>query len=309
MAGLAAMSRGSASAAAAALFALAALAACGGGGSDAVPAPSAGTPPPTAAPAPEPAPQPEPEPAGGPAGYTLVWSDEFDAEGLPDARHWVADTDRNRAGWYNNELQYYSAGRRENAVVRDGRLVITARLEALATAPDWGGQRYTSARLITRGLAQWTYGYFEVRAKMPCGVGTWPAIWMLGSGGRWPQDGELDILEHSGRDPGRVFSTVHTAAGSGGNGRSAGRALATACTQFHDYQMHWTRDAIEFGVDGAVHLRYPNPGSGSAAWPFDAPQFMILNIAIGGDLGGPVDDTIFPVAMEVEHVRVYQAGR
>lgn len=286
--------------AAAALAAFVALVACGGGAGQAAPVEPSGavSAPPSASAS-----------AGVPTGYALVWSDEFDDDGLPDAAKWVADTGRNRAGWYNNEQQYYSSGRPENAVVRDGRLVITARRETLSSAPDWGGQRYTSARLITRGLAEWTHGYVEVRAKLPCGVGTWPAIWMLGSGGRWPQDGELDILEHTGRDPERVFSTVHTAAGSGGNGRGAGRALATACTRFHDYQMHWTPDAIDFGVDGSVHFRYPNPGTGPAAWPFDAPQFMILNIAIGGDLGGPVDDTIFPVAMEVEHVRVWQRHR
>jgi beta-glucanase (GH16 family) len=248
-----------------------------------------------------------PPPAAAPAHYVLAWSDEFDTTGQPDARKWVADTERNAAGWYNNELQYYASGRLENAQVRDGRLVITARREELRTAPDWGGQRYTSARLITRGLAEWTYGFFEVRARMPCGVGTWPAIWTLGSGGRWPQDGELDILEHTGRNPEHVFSTVHTAAASGGNGRGAGRTLATACSAFHNYQMHWTPERIVFSVDGLEHFRYLNSGPGGAAWPFDAPQFLILNIAIGGDLGGPVDDTIFPVQMLVEHVRVWQA--
>lgn len=278
---------------------------CGGGGSpgDGVP-PVAGPPP---GPPPVTPPVGVPPPAAAPAHYVLAWADEFDTPGLPDAGKWVADTERNQAGWYNNELQYYAAGRRENAEVRDGRLVITARREELRNAPDWGGQRYTSARLITRGLADWTYGFFEVRARMPCGRGTWPAIWTLGSGGRWPQDGELDILEHTGRNPEYVFSTVHTAAGSGGNARGAGRTLATACSDFHDYQMHWTRERIVFSVDGVEHFRYLNSGPGGAAWPFDAPQFLILNIAIGGDLGGPVDDAIFPVQMQVEHVRVWQA--
>lgn len=284
------------------------LAACGGGasGNDA----SAGVPsPPGAAPS-APVVNPPvavPPPANAPAHYVLTWSDEFDTPGQPDARKWVADTGRNLAGWYNNELQYYSAGRLENAEVRDGRLLITARRESLSSAPDWGGQRYTSARLITRGLAQWTYGFFEVRARMPCGRGTWPAIWTLGSGGRWPADGELDILEHTGRNPDYVFSTVHTSAGSGGNGRGAGRSLPTACSAFHNYQMHWTPERIVFSVDGVAHFTYPNSGPGGAAWPFDAPQFLILNIAIGGDLGGPVDDSIFPVQMQVEHVRVWQA--
>jgi beta-glucanase (GH16 family) len=244
-----------------------------------------------------------------PAGYTLAWSDEFDTPGQPDARNWVADTGRNREGWYNNELQYYASGRLENAAVRDGMLVITARREELRDAPDWGGQRYTSSRLITRGRAEWTYGFFEVRAKMPCGRGTWPAIWMLGTGGRWPQDGEMDILEHTGREPERVFSTVHTSAGSGGSGRGDGRTLTTACTGFHNYQMLWKPDRLVFSVDGVEHFTYLNPGTGTAAWPFDAPQFMILNIAVGGDLGGPVDDTIFPRELQIEHVRVWQPPR
>jgi len=242
-----------------------------------------------------------------PANYQLVWADEFDTAGLPDPASWVHDIGMNRQGWHNRELQYYADRRPENAEVRDGRLVITARKETLSSAADWGGQHYTSARLITQGKAEWTYGFFEVRAKMPCGKGTWPAIWMLGSQGPWPDAGELDILEHVGKEPDRVFSTVHTRAGSGGQGKGDGRTLTTACSQFHNYQMHWTPQRVQFGVDGQVHFTYTNAGTGSAQWPFNAPQFMILNIAIGGDLGGPVDDTIFPVRMEVEHVRVWQA--
>lgn len=242
-----------------------------------------------------------------PPGYRLVWADEFERPGLPDPARWVHDTGRNKAGWYNREQQYYSAPRAENAVVRDGRLVVTARRESRRDQPDWGGQPYSSARLITRGKADWTYGFFEIRAKLPCGKGTWPAIWMVGSGGRWPDDGELDILEHVGSRPDRVFSTVHTQAGSGAHGQGAETALPSACSAFHDYQMLWTPELIRFGIDGVEHFRYRNPGTGAAAWPFDAPQFLILNIAIGGDLGGPVDDAIFPVTLEVEHVRVYQA--
>ena len=244
-----------------------------------------------------------------PAGYALVWSDEFTEPGAPDPAKWSYDTGRNKAGWYNHELQYYSADRAENAAQRDGRLVITARRESLSSAPDWGRQRYTSARLLTRGKAEWTYGFFEIRAKVACGKGTWPAIWMLGSRGDWPAGGELDILEHIGHQAGRVFSTVHTAAGSGANGMGAAVQLPDVCTAFHNYQMHWTAQSIRFGIDGVAHFEYLNPGTGSARWPFDAPQFLILNIAIGGDLGGKVDNGIFPVQMEIDHVRVYQRPR
>jgi beta-glucanase (GH16 family) len=243
-----------------------------------------------------------------PPGYRLVWSDEFGTDGLPDPSKWRFDTARNREGWHNHELQYYAAPGARNAVVENGRLVITARHESRSDAPDWGGQRYTSARLTTRGLAAWTYGFFEVRAKLPCGRGTWPAIWMLGTGGRWPQDGELDLLEQVGRDPERVMSTVHTAAGHGGNVVNAAMRLPDACTAFHRYQMRWTPDGISFGVDGFQHLYYPKLSSAPAAWPFDQPQYLVLNLAIGGDLGGEVDDAIFPARMEVDYVRVYQAA-
>jgi beta-glucanase (GH16 family) len=242
-----------------------------------------------------------------PAGYRLAWADEFNVDGLPDPARWAYDTDRNQAGWYNHEAQYYSGPRAENARVAGGRLIITARKEDLASAPDWGGQHYTASRMVTRGKADWTYGYFEIRAKLPCGKGTWPAIWTLGSGGHWPEDGELDIMEQVGSAPTRLFSTVHTLAGNGGNGKGAATQITDACSAFHTYQMLWTAQAIRFGIDGVSHFSYANPGTGAAAWPFAAPQYLLLNIAIGGDLGGPIDDTIFPVAMEVDYVRVYQA--
>jgi beta-glucanase (GH16 family) len=244
-----------------------------------------------------------------PAGYRLVWSDEFDRDGLPDPAKWVYDTGMNKAGWHNRELQYYSGPRAENARVQGGRLVITARKESLSTEPDWGGQRYTSTRLITQGKGEWTYGFFEIRAKLPCGKGTWPAIWMLNRDVVWPAGGELDIMEHVGREPGRVFSTVHTSAGHGASGTGAGTHVPDACENFHNYQMHWTADEVRFGMDGVVHFEYKNTRQGRERWPFDMPQFLILNIAVGGYFGGEVDDRIFPVSMEVDHVRVYQSPR
>jgi beta-glucanase (GH16 family) len=266
------------------------------------PAPSSNPPP-----APAPSPSPSPPPATGeiPAGYTLAWSDEFDVDGLPDAARWDYDTDRNPLGWYNNEAQYYARDRAANAVVSGGRLHIAARLEALSTAADWGGQRYTSARLVTRGKASWTGGFFEIRARLPCGRGTWPAIWTLGTGGVWPDDGELDLMEQVGSNPSRVFGTVHTLA-SGGTGTGAAVQLADACTAFHNYQMTWTSTDIRMAVDGAEYYRYPNPVQGRTTWPFDRPQYLLLNIAIGGTLGGTIDDSIFPVTMDIEYVRVYQ---
>ena len=256
---------------------------------------------------------PSPETLKPPPGWQMVWSDEFDVDGLPDPKKWANDTAFNQKGWFNHEQQYYSGPRAENAVVRDGRLIITARKETRSAAPDWGGQKYTSARLLTRGLGEWTTGFFEIRAKLPCGLGTWPAIWMLGTHGDWPANGELDIMEHIGRNPGRVMSTVHTPAGSGAHGVGAVVTVLDACGAFHRYQMLWTERDITFGVDGVNDLTYPRLDVGAAgaarAWPFDGPQFLLLNLAIGGDLGGPVDDSIFPVTMEVDYVRVWQAPK
>jgi beta-glucanase (GH16 family) len=261
------------------------------------------------APAPAPGPAHASSPLGVPAGYVLVWSDEFSTDGLPDPSKWGYDTGRNKQGWHNRELQYYSGPRAENAQVHDGRLVITARKERRADAPDWGGQAYTSARLLTAGKAAWTFGYFEVRARLPCGKGTWPAIWMLNSAMVWPEGGELDIAELVGREPTQVFSTVHTASGSGGQGSGASTEVRDACTAFHTYQMHWTPRFARFAIDGKTHFTHVNAGTGKNQWPFDTPQFMILNVAVGGDFGGEVDDSIFPVRMEVDFVRVYQAAR
>ncbi len=246
------------------------------------------------------------------AGWTLAWSDEFDSNGLPDAGKWDYDTERNRVGWFNNELQYYARGRLQNTRVEGGRLLITARKETLASAPDYGGQQYTSARLITRGKTSWTYGFFEVRAKLPCGRGTWPAIWMLGTGGRWPDDGEIDILEQTGQDKARVLGTVHTRAwnysnGTLGVGQGASTALPDACTAFHNYQLTWTAEHIRIGVDGVQYFEFANPRNGDTTrWPFDNPQYLILNLAIGGDLGGAVDPGFTEQRMEVDHVRVYR---
>ncbi len=244
-----------------------------------------------------------------PNGYALVWADEFSNNGLPDATKWEYDTGMNQQGWHNHELQYYSRARVENSEVRDGKLLITARKESLNTAPDWGGQRYTSARLITQGKQAWTYGYFEIRARLPCGIGSWPAIWMLGSTGNWPAGGELDIMEQIGKEPAKVFSTVHTTSGSGANGKGAATQVGDACTAFHTYQMLWTGQQVSFGIDGKTHFVYTKANTGLDQWPFDAPQFLILNLALGGDLGGPIDDSALPRQMEIDYVRVYQKAQ
>ncbi len=296
------------------------LTGCGGGSSGvgaedaAAPPASIATPAPTPTPSPDPAPvapTPAPTPADALPGWTLVWADEFDVPGLPDATKWEHDTERNRVGWYNNELQYYARNRLENARVEDGRLIITARRERLSTASDFGGQNFTSARLLTRGKASWTYGFMEVRAKLPCSLGTWPAIWMLGTRGAWPDDGEIDIMEQTGQNKGEVLGTIHTRAynyfnGSLGPGQGARTMVADGCTKFHKYQLTWTADKIVIGVDNNNYFEYVNPRNGDyRQWPFDNPQFLILNLAIGGDLGGPVPASFIADQLEIDYVRVF----
>lgn len=242
-------------------------------------------------------------------GWTLVWQDEFEQAGLPDSSKWEFDTEYNQRGWWNGELQYYSKNRRENAEVVNGKLVITARRERLTTAADYGNQNYTSARLMTRGKASWTFGRYEIRAKLPCTLGTWPAIWMLGTGGSWPADGEIDIMEQKGfnaAEKRQVLGTIHTSANNAGNSLGAYRALPTACTEFNTYQMTWDADKIVIGVNGVDYFTYNNPRNGNRSqWPFDRPQYLLLNVAVGGVLGGAVDNANLPAAMEVDYVRVY----
>lgn len=281
--------------------ALLSLCACGGTGST---APSAAAPLASAS-----APSSAPATTGVPAGYKLVWSDEFDRDGLPDPSKWAYDTNRNKDGWHNNEKQYYAAQRLENTRVSSGKLIIQARKETLTSAADYGGQAYTSGRLHTRGKQDWTYGFMEVRAKLPCGLGTWPAIWMLGSKGAWPADGEIDIMEHVGKKKGEVLGTVHTGAYNHriGTHKGAATTVADACDAFHNYQLTWDADRIAVGVDNKIFFTFANSKDGdNAKWPFSNPQYLILNVAVGGDLGGPVDDAIFPVQMEVDYVRMYQ---
>jgi len=254
----------------------------------------------------------------GAQGRTLVWSDEFEVVGLPDGSKWSYDTERNSVGWYNNEKQYYASARLQNSEVASGLLSISALRERLSTLPDFGGQDFTAARLITRGKFSFTYGFVEVRAKMPCSLGTWPAIWMLGTGGKWPDDGEIDLMEQRGgsaADKAEVLGTVHTAAfnwsgGSMGVAKGATRPLPTACTEFHNYQLNWTPDKLEIGVNGVVYSTVLNPKLTNAAqnyqqWPFDKPQYLLLNLAMGGDLGGAIPAGFSRDTLQVDHVRVY----
>ena len=245
--------------------------------------------------------------AMAPPASRPTFADEFD-RGI-DPRVWRYDVSRNRQGWANNEKQYYAKDRRENARVEDGALVIEARRERLAQAPDHGGQDYTSARLI--GRKPMGYGFYEVRAKLPCGRGIWPAAWLLPATGTWPDMGEIDIVEMVGWDPNVVHATLHSGAYNHAKGtqRGAQRRVPTACTAFHTYQLDWRPDVITIGVDGRGYMRVRNdrPG-GHAAWPFTRPYELILNVAVGGDWGGQkgIDNSSFPQAMRVDYVRYWK---
>ena len=249
-----------------------------------------------------------------PEGYDLVWSDELTRPACPIHRSGQYDTFRNKDGWFNNEKQYYAAGREKNARVAHGRLVIEAHSEDLSQAgfADWGKQQYSSARLITRGLGDWTYGFFEIRAKLPCGRGTWPAIWMLSSDQnvKWPAGGEIDIMEHVGFDPGVIHHSIHTSAlnFSRGTQKTSSHQVPDACDAMHKYQLLWTADFMVFGVDDQPKLLFRKESDKQARWPFDQPQHLLLNIAVGGNWGGQkgIDAAAFPARMEVDYVRVYQ---
>jgi beta-glucanase (GH16 family) len=254
-----------------------------------------------------------PEPDHAPDGYVLVFSDEFTIDGPPDPAKWDYDTHRNKAGWYNDEAQYYARARAENSRVEGGVLIIEARQEKLNRHDfaDLGGQKYTSARLMTKGRAAWTYGFYEIRAKLPCGVGTWPAIWMLPEkdGFKWPDDGEIDIMEHVGFAPGEVNQTVHTKAQNHilGTEDLVKTQVPTACGAMHRYQLLWTPDYMVMSVDDVPRFGLVNNGD-PAIWPFDQPMHLLLNIAVGGGWGGQkgIKDAAFPATMEVDYVRVYQ---
>ena len=237
-----------------------------------------------------------------------TWRDEFGGTRIDQAK-WRYDTAFNKAGWFNHEKQYYAAARPQNARIDHGALVLEARRERLSNRADWGGQDYSSAKLVSR--APRGYGFYEFRAQLPCARGTWPALWLLPRGGTWPDEGEIDVMEMVGWDANVVHATLHTGAFNHrlGTQRGAQIDVPTACTAWHRYQLDWRRDSITIGMDDRAYMRVANdrPG-GKAAWPFTRPYDIILNLAIGGDWGGKegVDGAALPQAMRVDYVRYWQ---
>nr|AEW47952.1 GHF16 Protein [uncultured bacterium D1_14]AEW47957.1 GHF16 Protein [uncultured bacterium E2_1] len=251
-----------------------------------------------------------------PEGYNLVWADEFnDARSLdgkpalrPDKGFWWYETGGN--GWGNNELQYYVPGTTfyndTLAAISDGKLSIKA------LKKKYYGMEYVSVRMNT--TESWTYGYFEARAKLPGGKGVWPAFWMMPKNFQsWPLDGEIDIMEYVGYDPNVVHASVHTESYNHkiGTQKTSTKKVENAETEYHVYGLDWSETRIRAYVDGELYFTFSNDGTGNKkTWPFNAPFYLKLNLAIGGDWGGAmgVDTQIFPATYEIDYVRVYQKG-
>tara|TARA_R110002049_G_scaffold24588_2_gene86932 strand:- start:4628 stop:6250 length:1623 start_codon:yes stop_codon:yes gene_type:complete len=226
--------------------------------------------------------------------YTdLVWEDDFNTDGAPNATNWTYDL--GAGGWGNGELQTYT-NNAENVIVEGGSLKIKAKAD---------GSGYTSARLKSEGLREFTYGRFEIRAKLPASQGTWPAIWMLGANFStvgWPNSGEIDIMEQKGSDKNTVLSTIHYPDNFGGGGPSQSTELTTSTTEFHNYTLEWSATEIKFAIDNQVYHTIPN----DSTLPFNADFFLILNVAMGGTLGGTVDPAFTEDMMEIDYIKVYQ---
>jgi beta-glucanase (GH16 family) len=232
----------------------------------------------------------------------LVFEENFEQEGLPNENHW--DYDVGGKGWGNRELQYYTKANPNNVIIKDGKLIITAREEKVED------NTITSTRLVSRGKQHWLYGRFEIRAKLPAGQGTWPAVWMLGIDEEkegWPRMGEIDIIEHVGRDQDTLHFSLHT-----GKYNHRAKTQITHVTkyngvseEFHDYAMDWDEEKISFEVDGVQQCVFYKKDYADS-WPFDKPHYLILNLAMGGGFGGQADYSCLPATLEIESIRVYQ---
>jgi beta-glucanase (GH16 family) len=240
----------------------------------------------------------------------LVWSDEFDYSGLPDSSKWSYDVGGH--GWGNNEKQFYLANSLENSFVADGKLHI------VALKKNYENLNYTSAKLTTYQKLKLQYGKIEVMAKLPKGKGNWPAIWMLPESIRtneeqWPLCGEVDIMEHVGKDPNVVHTSLHSSLYNHIKGTQITHfdTLQNVFDDFHKYGIDWTKEYIKFYIDDKLFYESYKGQDGRVAtnegWPFDKPYYLILNLAIGGNWGGEIDDTIFPNEMQIDFVRIYQS--
>ncbi len=236
-----------------------------------------------------------------PPKQKLVWSEEFNYKGLPNKAVWGYDVGTScpqNCGWGNNELEYYTAENKKNVIVENGVLKITAIKE------DKEGSKYTSARIVSKNKVAFKYGKIECRAKLPTTKGTWPAFWMLGANFDkvgWPACGEIDIMEHKGNDLNTIYSTLHYPERFGGNANGDTLKIKSVNT-FHIYTMEWNEKTIKFFVDNKqIHSMENN-----ASLPFNQDFYFIVNLAIGGNFAGAVDEKLTKETMEVDYIRVYQ---
>ncbi|MGL1889259.1 MAG: glycoside hydrolase family 16 protein [Reichenbachiella sp.] len=249
------------------------------------------------------------KPVGEDKYSNLVWSDEFNYDGLPDSNKWsyeVGDGCPN-CGWGNHELQYYTNGQPKNVKVENGNLTLTLIKEEYET------RAYSSTKLTSKGKGDWKYGRFEIRAKLPGGLGTWPAIWMLPSEwkyGNWPKSGEIDIMEKVGYATDTIVASAHTGAynHSIGTHKNAEIFIPDNEDIFHNYILEWDENEYRVYVDEQHFFTFKNEGLTTQEWPYDQKFHLLLNIAYGGDWGGEngLDDDALPVSMEIDYVRVYQ---
>lgn len=228
---------------------------------------------------------------------TSIWSDEFNSNGAPNPAKWGYDL--GAGGWGNNESQYYT-NRSDNVIVENGLLKIITKKE------NYQGSSHTSARLLSKGKFSFKYGKVEIRAKLPAGGGTWPALWMLGDNldtAGWPACGEIDIMEHKGNQLNKIYSTLHYTGHSGGSGDSSNITLSTAdaTSAFHLYTLDWREDVIKFYVDNQLFKTFVN----SSSLPFNQKFFLIINCAMGGSFGGTIDPSFTSSTFEIDYVRVY----
>jgi len=247
-------------------------------------------------------------------GWEEVWSDEFDGETLDLAKWNIL---RWRPAWVNNELQAYT-NRDTNIFLEDGFLVIQGLIEPGYYDTDYNGNGYnadyTSGRINTDDKFSWKYGRFDIKAKLPKGRGSWPAIWMLGeniSSVGWPDCGEIDIMEHVGFEDGNIHGSIHTKDYNHmiNTQRTGSTIVSTATDSFHVYSLEWSPNYLRYLVDNQPFFFVYNDSDGDIAkWPFDAQHYLILNLAIGGDWGGVegVDPSFFPMRMLVDYARVFK---
>jgi beta-glucanase (GH16 family) len=249
-----------------------------------------------------------------PTGMSLIWADEFDgpAGTPPDPSRWTHDLGDGGRGWGNEELEWYTNSPENAAHDGDGHLVITAREAQDGLSCWYGSCRYTSARLLTRGLFEFTYGRVETRLKVPSGAGLWPAFWMLGTDidtVGWPGSGEIDVMENVGRQPRLLYGTIHGPGYSGSDGFGGTLLMdQPLADDFHDFAVDWEPDRITWSVDSTTYHVASPADVAPDRWAFDHRFFLILNLAVGGHFGGDVSTTTaFPSELVVDHVRVFQA--